>query len=148
MPKVTDDTGLAAPTMSVDGHRVYALFGTGDVIAFDLDGNRIWARNLGVPRNHYGHSSSLIVWDGKLIIQYDTGKGGRLLALNGTTGESAWDIKRDNRISWASPILVDVDGKMQIITSTDPNVAGYDLETGEEMWLQSIMMGEVGPSPG
>lgn len=69
-----------------------------------------------------------------------------MLALAAQTGETVWDIKRDNMISWASPILVDVDGKMQVITTTDPNVAAYDLETGEEIWLQAVMMGEVGPS--
>jgi outer membrane protein assembly factor BamB len=146
MPKVTDDTGLSAPTMAVDGYRVYAIFGTGDVIAFDLNGNRVWARNLGVPQNHYGHSSSLMVWNNKVIIQYDTGRGGRMLALNGRTGESVWDVKRDNHISWASPILIDVDGTMQVVTNTDPSVAGHDLETGEEIWKLDVMMGEVGPS--
>ena len=146
MPKVTEDTGLSAPTMAVDGHRVYAIFATGDVIAFDLNGNRTWARNLGVPRNHYGHSSSLLVWDGKLIIQYDTGRGGRMLALNGKSGETVWDVKRDNTISWASPILIEVDGKMQVVTNTDPNVAGHDVKTGEEIWKLPVMMGEVGPS--
>jgi outer membrane protein assembly factor BamB len=146
MPKTTDDTGLSAPTMAVDGYRVYAIYGTGDVIAFDLDGNRKWARNLGVPRNHYGHSSSLFVWGGNLIIQYDTRSSGRMLALNGKTGETAWDISRDNNLSWASPILVNVEGNMQIITNTDPNVAGYDADTGEELWKLAVMMGEVGPS--
>lgn len=146
MPKVTEDTGLSAPTMAVDGYRVYAIFGTGDVIAFDLDGNRVWARNLGVPQNHYGHSSSLMVWNNKVIIQYDTGRGGRMLALNGRTGESVWDVKRDNHISWASPILIEVDGKMQVVTNTDPSVAGHNLETGEEIWKLDVMMGEVGPS--
>jgi outer membrane protein assembly factor BamB len=146
MPKVTEDTGLSAPTMAVDGYRVYALFATGDVIAFDLNGNRKWARNLGVPKNHYGHSSSLMVWNNKLIIQYDTGRGGRMLALNSANGESVWDVKRDNNISWATPILIEVDGKMQVITTTDPNVAGHDLETGEEIWKVAVMMGEVGPS--
>lgn len=146
MPKVTDDTGLAAPTMAVDGYRVYAIFATGDVIAFDLEGIRVWAKNIGVPKNHYGHSSSLVVWNNKLIIQYDTGSGGRMLALNGKTGDVVWDIKRDNNISWASPILVEVEGVMQVITNTDPNVAGYNVETGEEIWKAKVMMGEVGPS--
>lgn len=146
MPNVTDDTGLSAPTAVVDGYRVYAIFATGDVIAFDLNGNRAWARNLGVPQNHYGHSSSLLVWNGKLIIQYDTGKSGRMLALDGKTGESVWDITRDNNISWASPILINYAGKIQVVTNTDPNVAGYDVETGEEIWKVAVMMGEVGPS--
>jgi outer membrane protein assembly factor BamB len=146
MPKVTDDTGLSAPTLTVDGYRVYALFATGDIIAFDLDGKRVWARNMGVPRNHYGHSSSLLVWNGKLLVQYDTGAGGRMFALHVSSGETVWDIKRDNNISWASPILAEIDGKMQVITTSDPNVAGYDVETGEELWKLKIMMGEVGPS--
>lgn len=146
MPQVTDDTGLSAPTAAVDGYRVYAIFATGDVIAFDLEGNRIWARNLGVPQNHYGHSSSLIVWNGKVIVQYDTGKSGRMLALDGKTGDTVWDIARDNHISWASPILVDYAGKIQVVTNTDPTVGGYDVETGEEIWKVDVMMGEVGPS--
>jgi outer membrane protein assembly factor BamB len=146
MPKVTDDTGLSAPTAAVDGYRVYAIFATGDVIAFDLEGNRIWARNLGVPQNHYGHSSSLLVWNGKVIVQYDTGKSGRMLALDGKTGDTVWDITRENHISWASPILVDYAGKIQVVTNTDPTVGGYDVETGEEIWKVDVMMGEVGPS--
>ena len=146
-PRVTDDTGLASPTMAVDGYKVYAIFATGDIIAFDLEGNRVWAINIGVPVNHYGHSSSLLVWKEKLVIQYDTGKGGRMLAVNTSDGETIWDVKRDNQISWASPILIQVEDKFQVVTSSDPYVAGHDLETGEELWRVDAMMGEVGPSP-
>jgi outer membrane protein assembly factor BamB len=145
-PRTTEDTGLAAPTMAVDGQRVYAIFGTGDIAAFDLEGNMVWGRNLGVPDNTYGHSSSLQVWDGKLVVQYDTFKGGRMLALNTANGESIWDISRPGKISWASPTLIEVDGTIQIVTTGDPYVAGYDLHTGEEIWSVEAMMGEVAPS--
>jgi len=146
MPSTTDDTGLAAPTVATDGYRVYAIFATGDIIAFSMEGERAWARNLGVPQNHYGHSSSLLVWNKKVIVQYDTGSGGRMLALDTQTGETVWDIRRDNNISWASPVLIDYGDKIQVVTNTDPLVAGYDVETGEEIWKLSVMMGEVGPS--
>jgi outer membrane protein assembly factor BamB len=145
-PRVTDDTGLAAPTMAVDGRRVYAIFATGDVIAFDLEGNKVWGRNLGVPNNHYGHSSSLQVWENKLVVQYDTNSKGRMLALNTSTGETIWDVDRPVHISWSSPILVEVDGKIQIVTTSDPYVMGQDLETGAELWKVEALMGEVGPS--
>ncbi len=147
-PKTTDDTGLAAPTMTVDGNCVYALFGTGDLIAFDLDGNRIWAKNLGVPANHYGHSSSLITWNGKIVVQYDTAKGGRMIAINTANGDFIWDIPRANKVSWSSPTLLESKGKMLIITSADPNVIANDLETGAEVWKSPVMSGEVAPSPG
>ncbi len=147
-PKVTADTGLSAPTLATDGNHVYAIFATGDVIAFDMNGTRVWVRNLGVPDNHYGHSSSLIVWDNKLFIQYDTNRGGKVLALNTATGETAWEKTRSSKISWASPVLAQVDGKYQLILTADPIVAGYDIKTGEELWQIKCMMGEVGPSVG
>jgi outer membrane protein assembly factor BamB len=146
-PKTTDDTGLAAPTAVTDGRVVVAIFGTGDIMACDLDGNRVWARNLGVPDNHYGHSSSLIAWANKVLVQYDTNRGGRLLALDMMTGEIKWDIRRTSRISWASPILAEIGGKMQVITAAEPTVAGYDIETGKELWKNDCLMGEIGPSP-
>jgi len=146
-PETTEDTGLAAPTSVTDGNVVVSIFGTGDIIAFTMEGERVWARNLGVPDNHYGHSSSLMAWDGKVLVQYDTNKSGRLLALNMYSGETVWDVSRDNRISWASPILAEIDGEMQVATSTAPKVAGHLVETGEELWSVECMMGEVGPSP-
>jgi len=145
-PRVSHDTGLAAPTMAVDGKRVYAIFATGDVIAFDLEGNQAWGRNLGVPNNHYGHSSSLMIWENKLVVQYDTNSKGRMLALNTTSGETIWDVDRPVHISWASPALIEVDGKMQVITTSDPLVMGHDLDSGAEVWRVEAMMGEVGPS--
>jgi outer membrane protein assembly factor BamB len=147
-PRVTEDTGLSAPTVTTDGQRVYAVFSTGDLIAFDMSGKRVWARNLGVPDNHYGHSSSLLTWDNKLLVQYDTNKGGKLMALNTATGEAVWETTRSSKISWASPVLAEVDGKYQVILTADPTVAGYDLQTGKELWSVECMMGEVGPSVG
>jgi outer membrane protein assembly factor BamB len=146
MPRVTDDTGLAAPTMAVDGNRVYAIFASGDIVAFDLQGNKVWGRNLGVPNNHYGHSSSLMVWENKVVVQYDTNSNGRMLALNTATGATLWDVERPVHVSWASPILIEVEGKIQVVTTADPYVSGHDLQTGAEIWKVEALMGEVGPS--
>ncbi len=146
-PKTTDDTGLSAPTLTTDGKRVYAIFGTGDIIAFDLDGNRIWARNLGVPDNHYGHASSLITLGGRLFVQFDSNKGGKIFALKAPTGETDWEINRNSRISWASPILAQINNNYQLVVSGEPIVAGYEVETGKELWSVDCMSGEVGPSP-
>jgi outer membrane protein assembly factor BamB len=146
-PRVTEDTGLSAPTVTTDGTRVYAIFATGDIIAFTMTGKRVWARNLGVPDNHYGHSSSLIAWKNHLLVQYDSNKGGKLLSLDTATGETRWETRRQTGISWASPILAEVEGNTQVILSAEPLVAGYDPETGEELWSLDCMMGEVGPSP-
>lgn len=146
-PKVTEDTGFSASSLTTDGNRVYAIFATGDIICFDMDGKRVWARNLGLPDNHYGHASSLIMWKNKVYIQYDNNKSRKLIALNSATGETVWETLRKGKISWASPMLAEISGKFQVVLSTDPIVAGYDAESGAELWSVECMMGEVGPSP-
>ncbi len=147
LPRTTDDTGLGAPTVTTNGIGVYAIFGTGDVMALDMEGNRIWARNLSVPDNHYGHSSSLLTHNEKLFVQYDTRDGGRIICLNVANGETIWDITRESGISWASPILANIDGNMQLVVNGIPIVAGYNIENGNELWSVQAMGGEVGPSP-
>lgn len=148
MPKVTTDTGLAAPTMATDGHAVFAIFATGDVLALDMNGKRIWARNLGVPDNHYGHGSSLVVYKDKLLVQYDTNKAGKLIALSTKTGETVYETPRNSKISWSSPALVSVGDHMELILTTNPNVNAYNPETGKELWNIACLSGEVGPSAG
>lgn len=145
-PKVSNDTGLAASSVATDGKYIFAIFANGDIICFDFDGNRIWARNMGLPDNHYGHSSSLITWNGKVFIQFDTNKGGKIMALNVNDGTTAWETSRTSKISWASPVLADFGGKKQLVLTADPIVAGYDTETGKELWKVECMMGEVGSS--
>lgn len=148
MPKVTADTGLAASTMATDGRAVFAIFATGDVLALDMAGKRLWARNLGVPDNHYGHGSSLIVYKNKLLIQYDTNRGGKLLALDTQSGNTVYETLRNSKISWSSPILVNTGSRTELIMTTNPNVNGYDPETGKELWNIACLSGEVGPSAG
>lgn len=148
VPKVTKDTGLAAPTMATDGRSVFALFATGDLIALDFSGKRLWGLNLGLPDNHYGHASSLTIFKDRLLVQYDTNKGGKLIALSTQSGEKIWETIRNSKISWSSPVLVNTGKRMELILTTNPNVNGYDPQTGKELWSVSCLSGEVGPSAG
>jgi outer membrane protein assembly factor BamB len=146
-PDVTEDTGYAAPTMTTDGQRVYAIFATGDLACFDFDGNRIWAKNIGKPDNHYGHSSSLITYQDLLLIQFDQNTGGYLIALRSSTGDLVYDKFRDVEISWASPIVVNTGSRTEIILNSNPFVISYDPRTGQELWRVKCMQGEIAPSP-
>ncbi|UCH92940.1 MAG: PQQ-binding-like beta-propeller repeat protein [Candidatus Aminicenantes bacterium] len=146
-PKTTDDTGYAAPTMTTDGQRVFAIFATGDIACFDFAGKPIWAKNLGVPGNHYGHASSLITYQDLLLVQYDQKTGGRLLALKTDTGILVYDKPRDVDISWASPIVVNTGTRTEAILNSNPFVISYDPRTGQELWRVECMSGEIAPSP-
>jgi len=146
-PRVTKDTGYAASTMTTDGYFVYVIFATGDIACLDFNGKEIWSRNLGIPDNHYGHSSSLITYRNLLLVQYDHNESKQLFALNTQTGQEVYRIIRDVLISWASPILVNTGDRSELILNSNPDVISYNPENGKELWRVECMDAEVGPSP-
>ncbi|WP_321282108.1 PQQ-binding-like beta-propeller repeat protein [Marinifilum fragile] len=145
-PEVTPDTGHAASTVTTDGKSVFAIFANGDIIALDFNGKQKWAKNLGVPDNHYGHSSSLLVYQDKLIVQYDHKKDAKVLALSTANGDELWSTKRKVRVSWSSPVIAQIGENTELILAADPCVASYDVNTGKELWKLDCITGEVGPS--
>ena len=147
-PKVSADTGYAAASMITDGYRVFAIFSTGDIIALDMDGNKVWARNLGVPENPYGHSSSLELHEDILLVQYDQEEHSFVAGLRVGTGKDRWRVERKFGPSWASPLLHRGEGGNELILSADPMVISYDPGTGKELWsVECLKGGEVAPSP-
>lgn len=146
-PKAMEDTGLAAPTMATDGRRVYAMFATGDLVACDFDGARLWAKNLGLPDNPYGHASSLLTHGGHVIVQFDQSQGGRLYVLRGATGDEVWVADRDVQSGWSSPIVFESAGRPLIGVLSAPMLAAYDPADGREVWRVSDLEAEIGTSP-
>lgn len=146
-----DDTGFAAPTPVTDGKAVYAVFATGNVAAFDLFGNLLWLRKLGIPENEYGHAASLDMHEGLVLVQMDQGieedGKSRLYALDGRTGKTVWEAKRPVGSSWASPIVIPTDKGPQVVTCSNPWVIAYDPARGTELWRAKCLEGDGGPSP-
>lgn len=147
LPQVAENTGLAASTVATDGQRVCAIFATGDVVCADMDGKRIWAKNLGVPDNHYGFVSSLVIFGNTLFVQYDNNKDPRLIALDVTSGNQRWVKNRPGKICWSSPSIAYVDKKPQLILMGNPAITAYDPHTGEQLWEVDCMGGEVCACP-
>lgn len=147
MPKVNADTGLAASTVATNGSQVCAIFATGDVICADMEGNRLWAKNLGVPDNHYGYASSLLMSGNKLIIQYENNSNGKVIALNAASGSQLWSKSVKDKIAWSSPIIASLGGKQALVVMGNPAITAYNLSNGSELWRVECMSGEVGASP-
>ncbi|MGB2865193.1 MAG: PQQ-binding-like beta-propeller repeat protein, partial [Sedimentisphaerales bacterium] len=150
-PLEPEDTGWAAPTAVTDGKHVYAMFVTGDIACFDFNGKKIWQKNLGTPENHYGHASSLAIYKNLVMIQYDQGiaddEMSAMIALDGFTGEIAWQTKRPVDCSWTSPIMARIDDQFQIITCSPPWVIAYEPTKGTELWRADCLSGELAASP-
>ena len=140
MPSTTDDTGLAASTVAADGSRVCAIFGTGDIICADMQGELIWAKNLGVPDINYGYSSSLLIYGDILIVQYDLAKTAKVMALDVATGAERWNKNRSDRFgTWSSPTIVSINNTPQLILMGAPGVTAYNPNNGEQIWRVECM---------
>lgn len=147
MPKVNADTGLAASTVATNGTQVCAIFATGDVVCADMEGNRLWAKNIGLPDNHYGYASSLLMYGNELIIQYQNNSNAKILALNAKNGNQLWSKATKDKIAWSSPIIASLGGKPALVVMGNPAIAAYNPGNGAELWRVECMSGEVGASP-
>lgn len=146
-----EETGYAAPTLVVDGKRVYGLFATGDIAAFDFTGRKVWSKSLGWPDSMYGYASSLTMQGNLVLVQYDHGAAedekSKMIALDGFSGLVVWERNRPVGGSWASPIVAEINDLNQLITCADPFVISYDAVTGTELWRAECVGGDVAPSP-
>lgn len=145
-PDVSEDTGYAAPTMATDGQRVFAVFSTGELAAFDFDGNAVWQKNIGLPKNPYGMGSSLLSDGERLFVQYDHQHEQKIIALDSATGNPVWQMPRQH-ISWSSPALINTGFGPQLILNDEQNVTAYDPVSGRQLWQVKCLGGEVAPSP-
>lgn len=143
--------GMAVPTPATDGRRVFALFGTGDLVCVDLEGRPVWVRSLaqeyGPFRNRWGMAASPILAGGLLLVQVDHWGGSYLLGVDAATGANRWKTARDASVNWTSPLVVTVKGRPQVVAVGTHTVKGYDAETGPELWTVRGMQTQCIPSP-
>jgi outer membrane protein assembly factor BamB len=144
--EIQSNAGYAAPSPATDGSHLFAIFATGELLCLDMAGRSVWSKNLGVPENHYGHSSSLLAREGRLFVQLDYASRPRLIAFDTATGDTAWEAQR-GAISWASPICVNTGSRAELILADSEALAAYSPDTGVELWRLACMGGEVGTSP-
>ena len=149
--EIPETTGYAAPTMATDGRRVYVIFATGEIGAFTIDGKQVWSKSFGPLKNPYGYASSLLTWHDWLIVLLDQGESedgkSKIYALDGATGQIAWQTPRKVGSSWASPISFEAAGVSQVVALSIPWAIGYRLTDGLELWRVECLSGEITPSP-
>ena len=130
-------SSYAAATPVTDGTRVYAYFGPEGVYAYDFDGNLVWKASVGqFPLLGMGTGTSPVLYKNLLIIQRDENAGDNsfIAALDTATGKEVWRTRRTVEASWSTPVLVDVDGRTELVTNGNQLIVAYDPATGRELW--------------
>ncbi len=131
----------ANTSVCVAGNRVVAFFGSEGLYCYDLEGNLLWSRDLGVINISkygvgWGFSSSPAIHAGRIAIVCDDPQHPYVAALRLDDGEEVWRVDRegDCERSWGTPLIHTSDRGSQVIVNGWPWIVAYDFDTGEERW--------------
>ena len=138
------DGSFASASPTTDGKQLYVSFGSRGIYCYDLEGHQKWSRDFGRMTifNRFGEGASPVVKGDSVIVNWDHQVGSFVTCLDTATGETRWKVDRDETTTWATPLLVDYQGRTQVIVHGSKRVRSYDLKTGELIWA----CGGQGPS--
>ena len=129
--------GYASASPCTDGRHVYAHFGSRGLFCYSMDGDLKWSRDFGdmQTRNEFGEGSSPTLAGERIVIPWDHEGPSRLICLDALSGETIWDVPRDEPTCWATPLVVTrADGSQQVVMNGQTAARSYDLTSGWELW--------------
>lgn len=133
-------TAVAACTPCSDGRRVFALWSSNDLAAFDLDGNLLWVRGLTADypnaSNSLGMASSPIVIGETVITMIENDSESYSLGIDAKTGRNLWKLDRPKSANWTSPIPLRTDATAQplALLQSSKGLLAVDATSGSSIW--------------
>ncbi len=146
----THVTGSWASNSAVtDGERLWAFFGSRGLYSLDFEGKMLWEKDFGDMHVRHGHGegASPALHGDTLVVNWDHQGDSFVVALDKGSGEEKWRAARDEITSWSTPLVVEHDGKPQVVISATGRVRSYDLATGEVLWHVDGLSRNVVASP-
>lgn len=143
-------------TPATDGKYLVVHFGSEGLYCFDLNGNLIWKKDMGIlnpgpytdPGVEWGYASSPIIFRDRVIIQCDIPKTPYIASLDLATGNEIWRTSRGDEVStWCTPAIYSKNNVTQVIANGYMHICGYDFETGKELWKLSNGGDAPAPAP-
>ncbi len=132
----------ASPTPVLDEGMLYCDFGTFGVYALDTtSGDVRWTRSFELEHS-VGPGSSPMVVGNLLVLVRDGVDAQFVVALNSTDGETVWKVDRppmraekgDQKKAYSTPLLIEHEGKEQLVIPTSQWIVSYEPATGNEIW--------------
>ncbi len=145
-------SNTCSPSPVTDGRIVVFFFGTGDLVAFEVGGKKLWERNLGPFAFQWTFSSSPLLHDGQLVMQIlqrdvavrgrgqPTGNESYLLAMDPATGKDLWRSLRpseavaESREAFSTPLPFTHGGRKELVVVGGDCITGHNPADGLELW--------------
>jgi len=146
----------ASPSPVIEPGRVYVHFGSYGTACLDTaTGQVLWERRDLACRHFRGPGSSPILFQDLLILTMDGVDLQYLVALDKKSGRTVWKTDRttewndlgpngrpiaegDMRKAFSTPLVIEVNGKSQMISAGSKATYGYDPRSGRELWKVSV----------
>jgi outer membrane protein assembly factor BamB len=143
------DGSFASTSPITDGRHVFAHFGSRGLYCYNLDGKLQWSQDFGDMRiaNGFGEGSSPALYKDTLIVNWDNEGESFIVALDKNTGKTLWKNAREERTSWSTPLVVEHEGKPQVVTVATSRIRSYDLAAGKLIWECAGLTRNVIPCP-
>jgi outer membrane protein assembly factor BamB len=143
------DHGYASASPVTDGEHLYAFFGSRGLYCYDLKGDLKWEKQLGQmrTRNSFGEGASPALHGETLVVNWDHEGEDFIVALDKRTGKELWRKERDEPTTWTTPLIIEHEGRAQVIVSATNRIRSYDLKTGEIIWECGGMTTNAIPTP-
>ena len=144
------NSSWASSSPLTDGERVYAYFESFGLYTYDMDGRLLWEQDFGDKgmRNTFGEGSTPALLGNTLVIVWDHLHGDSfVIAVDARTGDELWRVPRDEIDTWATPLILYVNGRPQVIVPAMDRVRSYDLENGDIVWESDGLTMNAIPSP-
>jgi outer membrane protein assembly factor BamB len=122
---------------TVDGNRLYALGGSGDLSCLDAaTGKVVWHVNLlerfGASNISWGISESPLVLEDRLLVNAG-GRSGSVVALDKRDGSTLWSSESDEA-GYSSAVVATIHGVRQAIFFTGERAMGVRVDDGSVLW--------------
>ncbi len=126
------DHGYAASTPAADAAGVCVFFGKSGVIAFDHQGEQQWQTSVGQKTHGWGSSASPVFYKDLVLVNASV-ESGSLVALHRKTGKEVWRAG-GIKDAWNTPILVESQGRTEVIVAIQGKILAFDPATGKALW--------------
>jgi outer membrane protein assembly factor BamB len=127
--------GPSSPTPASDGQRLFAVFGSFGIVAYDLAGKELWRAPRPQQKNTFGSASSPIVEGGRLVVFASTEDGARLEALDPATGKLLWERRTSGPASsWSTPTPWRNGERTALLVYEPFHLRAIALEDGAVLW--------------
>lgn len=128
---------LASSSVACDGERVFINFlnaGAVHTTALSREGKKLWQTKITNHVVHQGYGSSPALYESLVIVSADNKGGGAVAALDRVSGKIIWKRERPKTPNYASPILLHVAGRDQLLMTGCDLVTSLDPLSGKAFW--------------